>query len=121
MQNDAVEKQPRRITTSVSYRIGVWRLGLLAVRLVPICICRGFSRLVAILYRAIRPQRVNLIAENLLPVLNGDRVAAVKAARRLITNFSLKMTDLFRCEAGSNGKLSVNTGWKATHWQRSRQ
>lgn len=96
--------------TSASYRVEVWRLGLLAVRLAPMCICRGFSRLVGFLYCLIRPQRVNLVTENLLPVFDGDRVTARQAARRLIINFSLKMTDLFRDEAGCNRDVPMS-GW----------
>ncbi len=98
---------PHAMKTSASYRIEVWRLGLLAVRLVPLCVCRGIGRVLALLYCTLRPQRVDLVTENLAPVLSGDRIAARKTARTLITNFSLKMADLFRIEAGCNRDLPV--------------
>jgi predicted RND superfamily exporter protein len=87
-------------TPSSLYRAGVWRLGLVLVRILP---ARILDRLVSLLaegyYRLQRTRREAVIG-NLLPVLQGDRSAAEKTARRLFRNFALKLVDLWRFEGG---------------------
>ncbi len=95
---------------SATYGPGVWRLGFVAVRLLPRPVCRALGRLGASVYRWLRPERLRVIEENLLPVLDGDMHAARRAARRLLSNFSSKITDLLRHESGASAGISLS------HW-----
>jgi hypothetical protein len=45
-------------------------------------------------------QRREVVVQNFLPVLAGDRAAAEKAAHRLHRKFALKLVDLWRVESG---------------------
>ena len=62
------------------------------------------------LYQFMRPQRRRVVVENLLPVLDGDRVAAERAAKRLFQHFAVKLADLWRYESG------VDPAPNRTHW-----
>ncbi|HOY57991.1 MAG TPA: MMPL family transporter [Verrucomicrobiota bacterium] len=95
---------------SATYGPEVWRLGFVAVRLLPRPVCRVLGRLGASAYRWLRPERLRVIEENLLPVLDGDMHAARRAARRLLSNFSSKITDLLRHESGASASISLS------HW-----
>ena len=81
------------------YGVFVWRLGLLAGRFIPPFILRLFARLLAAIYWRLAVRRREIVIQNLLPVLNGDRPAATKVARELITEFMFKITDLWRYES----------------------
>jgi len=90
-----------RITAPPSfYRAGLWRLGLFIVRILPAGLMKGFCKAVAAAYVRLRPQRVELVVTNLLPVVAGDRAAAERAAGRLHRNFAAKLVDLWRLESG---------------------
>jgi uncharacterized protein len=90
-----------RITRPPSfYRAGLWRLGLFIVRVVPAGLLKGFCVAVAAAYVRLRRQRVEVVVQNLLPVVAGDRDAAERAAHRLHHNFAVKLVDLWRLESG---------------------
>ncbi len=92
-----------RITQPPSfYRAGLWRLGLFIVRVVPAGLLKGFCVGVAAVYVRARRQRVEVVVQNLLPVVGGDRAAAEKAACRLHHNFAVKLVDLWRLESGAS-------------------
>ena len=95
---------------SAAYGPRVWRLGLLLVRCVPRSLCQVLGQMLALGYRWFRPQRFGILVENLLPMLNGDPAAARRAARSLMTNFAVKLTDLLRHEGGSSREIAV-TRW----------
>jgi KDO2-lipid IV(A) lauroyltransferase len=61
---------------------------------------KGFCVAVAAAYVRLRRQRVEVVVQNLLPIVAGDRVAAERAARRLHHNFAVKLVDLWRLESG---------------------
>jgi lauroyl/myristoyl acyltransferase len=67
---------------------------------------RCLAILVAVTYRRFRPARLRLVEENLLPVFAGDRTAARTAARRLLINFAVKITDLLRQEGGATVRFT---------------
>ena len=91
-----------RITRPPSfYRAGLWRLGLIIVRIMPTGLLKGFCVAVAAAYVRVRRQRVEVVVQNLLPVVAGNRVAAEKAACRLHHNFAVKLVDLWRLESGA--------------------
>ncbi len=52
------------------------------------------------LYCLLRRRRCEVVVENFLPVLAGDRAAAWNAARRLHRKFAVKLVDLWRVESG---------------------
>ncbi len=59
-----------------------------------------FARLIAAIYWRLAVPRREIVIQNLLPVLNNDRVAATHAARELFAEFMLKVADLWRYESG---------------------
>jgi lauroyl/myristoyl acyltransferase len=82
------------------YRTEVWRFGLIAGRLLPRRAADYLSRLLGLCYYRLQPRRGEIVARNLLPVLNGDRLAAKRAARSLFKEFAMKIADLWRFESG---------------------
>ncbi len=99
---------------STLYRSGLWRLGQgLARGLTPkSCarICRGLGRA----YWRLAPHRREIVIQNLLPAMNGDRSAAEKKSRELIENFAIKLADLWRYESGLpiEDRFGELTGWE---------
>jgi lauroyl/myristoyl acyltransferase len=87
-------------TLPAFYRAGLWRLGLFIVRFLPTWLVKGFAVIMAGLYFLFQRQRREIVVQNFLPVLAGDRAAAEKAARRLHRKFAAKMVDLWRVESG---------------------
>lgn len=97
---------------SSSYRPEVWNLGRLAVRLFPASLARWLSRYGGLTYRVLRPQRKEIIIQNLLPALDGDRRAANRAANRLFRNFAAKLVDLWLFEIGKPVPIRTWSGWE---------
>ena len=83
------------------YRASLWRFGLTVARILPPVGLKAFCRVVAGLYYRLQRRRLQVVVENFLPVLGGDRAAAEKAARRLYGNFASKLVDLWRAESGA--------------------
>jgi lauroyl/myristoyl acyltransferase len=82
------------------YQHGLWQFGLTIVRTVPAWLVRACCVLAAELYYRTHPSRREVVVQNLLPALSGDRSQAEKTARRLYKNFGLKLVDLWRVESG---------------------
>jgi lauroyl/myristoyl acyltransferase len=95
------------------YRADFWLLGLSVGRVLPERFCQWLSRGLILLYYLTQPQRREIVIQNLLPVLNGNRHAAGRAARALFGQFALKVTDLWRHESGVSVEhwLAVWSGW----------
>jgi predicted RND superfamily exporter protein/lauroyl/myristoyl acyltransferase len=83
------------------YGVFIWRVGLLLGRYIPSFVLRLFARLIAMIYWRLAVRRREIVIQNLLPVLHGDRKAAIKTARKLITEFMIKVTDLWRYESST--------------------
>ena len=83
------------------YRVGLWRLGLAIVRVLPAWLVKGFCVTVAELHFRLGRQRREVVVQNLLPALSGNRPEAEKTARRLYRNFAAKLVDLWRVEGGA--------------------
>ncbi len=66
------------------------------------------------LYRLLARHRFQIVVENLLPPLNGDRAKAECKARELFHQFGLKLIDLWRYEAGlsMDDLFGESTGWE---------
>jgi uncharacterized protein len=91
-----------RITHPSSfYRVGLWRLGLAIVRILPTWLVKGFCVTVAELHFLLGRQRREVVVQNLLPALSGNRSEAEQTARRLYRNFASKLVDLWRVEGGA--------------------
>jgi KDO2-lipid IV(A) lauroyltransferase len=60
--------------------------------------------LVAEIYYRLHRQRREIVIQNLLPALQGDRTAAAKIAHGLFRQFALKLADLWRYETGKQAK-----------------
>jgi predicted exporter/lauroyl/myristoyl acyltransferase len=99
---------------SATYRASVWRLGLVAVRLLPKRVCVWMGMVGAMVYQSLCPRRSEVVVENILPVLSGNRLAAEQATRALFQQFALKLVDLWRYESGVavQGPKAQWHGWE---------
>ena len=92
------------------YRAWFWQLGLRLVKILPSFLLRGLCRIIAeacwVLYRS----RREVAIENLLPVVNGNRVEAQKQAHALFRQFGLKLMDLWRFESGQPVRNWITAG-----------
>jgi KDO2-lipid IV(A) lauroyltransferase len=70
--------------------------------------------LVAGIYWLAARHRREVVVENLLPALNGNRMAALKHARAVFRQFALKVIDLWRYEAGLplDDLFGGTSGWE---------
>jgi KDO2-lipid IV(A) lauroyltransferase len=84
------------------------------VRRLPAGFCLQLSRVLAKLYALCARHRREIVIQNLLPVLAGDRVAAEKKAGELFEQFAIKLVDLWRYEAGLpiDHLLGESSGWE---------
>jgi lauroyl/myristoyl acyltransferase len=89
-----------RIGPSQFYGAFVWQAGLALGRFIPVPVFNFFARLLAAIYWRLAGRRREIVMQNLLPVLNGDRRQSARVGRELITEFCLKITDLWRYESG---------------------
>ena len=105
---------PRLSAPSSLYRTESWRLGITAARRLAPRTCMRIGRALAGIYWILAPARREVVIQNLLPLLDGDRSAAEKAARDLFENFAVKLTDLWRYESGGDidGMFAELTGWE---------
>ncbi|HEX3857195.1 MAG TPA: MMPL family transporter [Verrucomicrobiae bacterium] len=93
--DDAQNSKPSQFYSSF-----IWRTGLALGRFIPAPVFEFFARLLAAIYWRLAAHRREIVIQNLLPALNGDRPAATRKSRELITQFFLKITDLWRYESG---------------------
>jgi lauroyl/myristoyl acyltransferase len=93
------------------YRAHVWQLGLWLVRWLPPPFCAALAKIGAAIFWRVATHRREIVRQNLLPVLGGDEAAADRAARQLITEFALKLFDLWRYEGG-NASPDWFVDWK---------
>ena len=104
----------RLVTPSSFYGVVAWRLGLALGRWLPRRVCYGVALLGAEVYGLLCPMRREIVAQNLQPVLSGDKPKAARMARRLFRQFAFKLVDLWRYESGVD-----ETHWKTVpeDWQ----
>jgi KDO2-lipid IV(A) lauroyltransferase len=96
------------------YRVAPWRGAVFMARRLPHFILGRLAVHGAQAYWLSCPQRRRVVFENLLPVMNGDRLAARIATRELFPQFGLKLADLWRYESGLSIYNLFNnlTGWE---------
>jgi predicted RND superfamily exporter protein/predicted LPLAT superfamily acyltransferase len=90
-----------RPAPSSFYRAGLWRVGLVVVRILPVKLMKGICILVSEAYFLIQRKRREVVVQNLLPAFAGERPAAKAAAHRLHRKFASKLVDLWRAESGA--------------------
>ena len=81
------------------YGARLWRLGMTLTRMAPPAVSHALAKWGAALYWRFAGHRREIGIQNMLPIFDGDRAAAVRAARRMFTEFALKLADLLRYEA----------------------
>jgi uncharacterized protein len=91
---------PKVSAPSHFYSTFIWQAGLLLGRFIPVPVFAFFARLLATVYWRLAVHRREIVIQNILPVLNGDRQQATRIGRKLVTEFFLKITDLWRYESG---------------------
>jgi predicted RND superfamily exporter protein len=96
----SVNRHTSPVPQPAFYRAGLWRLGLFVVRILPVGLVKGLAMIPAGFYWRFQRQRCEVVVQNFLPVLAGDRAAAEKAAHRLHRKFAAKLVDLWRVESG---------------------
>ena len=96
------------------YGLFIWQAGLALGRFIPVPVFALFARLLAAIYWRLAARRREIVIQNLLPVLCGDRRQATRIGRELITEFFLKVTDLWRHESGATFDrwLGEWSGWE---------
>lgn len=112
---DENKKPPSKpIGPSALYRNGVWRMGLLAARLLPMHVAAQLMRRLAQFYWAVVPARREIVIQNLLPALQGDRDKATSLSKELFGHFGAKLVDLWRFEIGQSPEslLVQESGWE---------
>jgi KDO2-lipid IV(A) lauroyltransferase len=72
------------------------------VRLFPEWLVNGIFILASDVHFRMQSKRREIVVRNLLPACSGDRMAALKTARRLYHNFGRKLADLWRVESGQS-------------------
>ncbi|MGI8965009.1 MAG: lysophospholipid acyltransferase family protein [Limisphaerales bacterium] len=109
--------KPNLETPSSLYTAKFWRLGLFAARNLPPKFSEVLSRIFANVYWTFAKTRREIVIQNLLPALNGNRCDAEKKAHQLFQNFSQKLVDLWRYESGIPIETLFGewTGWE--HFQ----
>jgi predicted RND superfamily exporter protein/lauroyl/myristoyl acyltransferase len=105
-----VTRHSSPVTQPAFYRLGLWRLGLVIVRVLPVGLLKGIAVIVAELYWRFQRRRCEIVIRNFLPLFAGDRVAAEKAAHRLHGKFAAKMVDLWRVESGVSVRNWLTNG-----------
>jgi len=92
------QKSPISAPSSL-YGASLWQIGLTLTRFLPKSFGVALAKCSAAIYWRLAGHRREIVIQNLLPVLN-DRQLAVRAARELFTEFTLKLADLWRYESG---------------------
>lgn len=99
---------------SALYRVAPWRAAVFMARRLPHFVLGRLAAHGAQAYWLTCARRRRVVFENLLPVVNADRLAARIATRELFTQFGLKLADLWRYESGLSiyNLFSSLTGWE---------
>ena len=99
-EKKSLNSQPSTLNPFSFYRTGLWRLGLVLARILPVGLVKGVAAVAAEFYWRLRRRRCEVVVENLLPLFGGDRAAAENAAHQVHRKFAVKLVDLWRVESG---------------------
>lgn len=99
--NEKLKPSPQKISTpSQLYSARIWQISLTLTRILPAPVLTSLAKIGGTIYWWLAAHRREIVIQNLLPVLNGDRKSAKRTARELFVQFSIKLTDLWRYESG---------------------
>ena len=87
------------------YRGAAWKLGLTCAKILPAPLLKVIAAGLADMYWLVQRKNCETVVDNFLPLFNGDRTAAEKAARAAHRNFAAKLIDLWCVE---NGEVTRN-------------
>lgn len=95
---------------------------MIVVRRLPPALTTALARTLGRIYWHLATHRREVVIENFLPVLNGDRAAARRAAKKMFSEFALKLADLWRFESGADvsGEKAAWQGWEDFEAARAR-
>ena len=96
----SISTDSRSRKPSSLYSAKFWSAGLGLARVLPLGVSQNLARVAGGLYWQCAAQRREVVIQNLLPVFNDDRAAAIRASRNLLSEFTLKLVSLWRYEAG---------------------
>jgi predicted RND superfamily exporter protein/lauroyl/myristoyl acyltransferase len=96
----ASASRPADASPSALYRAGLWRAALIITRVTPRWLLQRLALLLADAYHLLNHERREAVLRNLLPALEGDRLAAIRMTRRVYRQFALKLLDLWSYENG---------------------
>ena len=101
-------------TPSMYYGPALWRAAMVIARVLPASITRSMSRAVCRIYWLFARDRREVVEQNLLPAVYGDRAKAKQTAKSLADEFARKLADLWRYESGCSveGEFGEMTGWE---------
>ena len=92
------------------YGAAAWKLCVVLARWMPLEIVLLLSRIGVFAYRRLKPDRFEIVVQNLLPVMNGNRAEACRRARGNFSEFGRKLVDLWRYESGVPGAAVAKPG-----------
>jgi len=96
------------------YSARLWLLGFHLAHFLPLAASESIARSCAAIYWFFARRRRDVVEGNLLPPMNGDRLAARRAAQKLVSNFAVKVVDLWQYEGGAPMNRLVKSwrGWE---------
>ena len=96
------------------YRVGWWKAGLWLGKNLPENLVSWIARTASRVYAICNATRLNVVKENLQPLLGDGAVGAREKAVQLFGNFGQKLVDLWRYESGADvkGLFGEWTGWE---------
>jgi predicted exporter/lauroyl/myristoyl acyltransferase len=96
------------------YRAEVWRACLWLVKALPVGLSHSLARALSNVYWTFARKRRQVVVQNVLPIVANNLAAARRTADRLSVNFSRKLIDLWRYEAGLSigDLLGPTVGWE---------
>ena len=109
----AMSKSPSSKPSSL-YRTEIWRLGLMAVKHLSPATRGHLSHLLSTAYWSLATHRREVIIQNLLPALDGNRLESEHRAKELVRQFGKKVADLWCYESGLpiDHLFLESTGWE---------
>jgi KDO2-lipid IV(A) lauroyltransferase len=105
---------PLNRSPSIFYQSNLWSLGLFLARNLPMNLSQQICRVAASIYWRINSTRREVVIQNLLIPLKGDRAKAVQASKELFQQFAIKLVDVWRYESGIpiDDLFCELTGWE---------
>jgi predicted RND superfamily exporter protein/lauroyl/myristoyl acyltransferase len=109
-------QEPSSLQRSASsfYQSSFWKIGLALARNFPQRISQTLCRSAASFYWRFNSTRREIVIQNLLVPLKGNRAKAIRFSKKLFQQFAIKLVDLWRYESGLpiDNLICEMTGWE---------